>query len=110
MNFNFSKMDTPITIFTTETKTEGGIPTKPEQVEFLKCFAHVESVSLKDYETSKQNNTLNNIKIFIRDYPDITNKMEVKLLDKNEDYEVEKVIPNYRGSGFTVIDAKAVTD
>lgn len=110
MRFNYSKLTTPITIYETKTVTDNGIPQKPKQIEYLKCFAHVETVSLKDFETSRQNNTLNNIKLFIRDYPGINNKMEITVFGDDNDYKVETVIPNYRNSRFTVIDAKVVTE
>lgn len=109
MRFNFSKLDTPIKIYETKTVTDNGIPRPPEKITFLNTWAHVETISIKDYETARQNNTLNNVKLFIRDYPNITNKMQIDIHGHNDTYKVDNVLPNYRNSGFTYIDAEVVT-
>lgn len=106
MRFNFSKMNQPIDIFTLETVTENGMPQKPKPATFLKCFAHVETVGLKDYETSVQTGTEHQIKVFMRNYPGITNKMRINHFE--QDYKVKQVLYDYRQSGFTVIAAEEV--
>ncbi len=107
MRFNFSKMNQPIEIFELKTVTEDGIPQKPRPISFLKCFAHIESVTLKDYQTSVQMGTEHQIKVFIRNYPGITNKMQIKHYD--QDYNIKQVLYDYRQSGFTVIVGEEVS-
>lgn len=107
MRFNFSKMNQPIEIFELKTVTEDGIPQKPKPISFLKCFAHIESVTLKDYQTSVQMGTEHQIKVFIRNYPGITNKMQIKHYD--QDYNIKQVLYDYRQSGFTVIVGEEVS-
>lgn len=106
MRFNFSKLKHPIEIFELETITENGMPKKPKPVTFLKCFAHVESVSLKDYQTSVQMGTQNEIKVFIRNYPGLTNKMQ--MIHYGQEYNLKQVLYDYRQSGFTVLVAEEV--
>lgn len=107
MRFNFSKMNQPIEVFELKTVTEDGIPQKPKPISFLKCFAHIESVTLKDYQTSVQMGTEHQIKVFIRNYPGITNKMQIKHYD--QDYNIKQVLYDYRQSGFTVIVGEEVS-
>lgn len=107
MRFNFSKMNQPIEIFELKTVTEDGIPQKPKLISFLKCFAHIESVTLKDYQTSVQMGTEHQIKVFIRNYPGITNKMQIKHYE--QDYNIKQVLYDYRQSGFTVIVGEEVS-
>lgn len=107
MRFNFSKMHDPIEIFELKTVNEDGMPQKPKPVSFLKCFAHVESVSLKDYQTSVQMGTEYQIKVFIRNYPGITNKMQLSHYE--QDYNIKQVLYDYRQSGFTVLIAEEVS-
>lgn len=107
MRFNFSKLNQPIKILELEQVTVEGMPQKPRKKTYLNCFAHVESVSLKDYETSVQTGTENNIKVFIRNYPGITNKMKIKQND--QEYNIKKVMQDYRQSGFTVIIGEEVS-
>lgn len=107
MRFNFSKLQHHITIHELKTVTDNGMPIKPEKVEYLSCFAHIESVSLKDYETSVQMGTQNRIKLFIRNYPNITNKMSIT--HNNDEYNIIQVLYDYRQSGFTILVAEEVT-
>lgn len=107
MRFNFSKLNQPIKIYELKISTENGIPQKPKKVMFLECFAHIETVSLKDYQTSVQMGTEHNIKVFIRNYPGITNKMAIE--HNGQDYNVKQVIYDYRQSGFSVLVAEEVT-
>lgn len=107
MRFNFSKMNQPVEIFELKTVTEDGIPQKPKPISFLKCFAHIESVTLKDYQTSVQMGTEHQIKVFIRNYPGITNKMQIKHYE--QDYNIKQVLYDYRQSGFTVIVGEEVS-
>lgn len=107
MRFNFSKMNQPIEISTLETVTENGMPQKPNPVTFLRCFSHVESVGLKDYQTSVQMGTEHQIKVFIRNYPGITNKMQLSHYEQN--YNIKQVLYDYRQSGFTVLIAEEVS-
>lgn len=109
MRFNYSKLNQPIKIYELSTVTDDGMPQKPKEEVFLECFAHVESVSLKDYETSVQTGTEHQIKVFIRNYPNITNKMIIKLHDQDTRYNVKQVIYDYRQSGFSVLVAEEVT-
>ena len=106
MRFDFSKLNQPIEIHEMKTVTENGVPQKPESVLFLRCFAHAESVSLKDYETSVQTGTQYQIKVFIRNYPGITNKMTIKHVE--QDYNIKQVLYDYRQSGFSVLVAEEV--
>lgn len=108
MKFDYSKLKTSISIFETKTTTNNGIPIKPQPVKFYDCWAYVESVSLRDYQTAVQNNTLNEIKIFIRDYAGINNKMQVEV--NGQMHKIKAVMPNYRNSNFTIIIAEAVSD
>lgn len=107
MRFNFSKMNQPIEIYELKTVTNEGMPQKPKPSTFLECFAHVESVTLKDYQTSLQMGTEHQIKVFIRNYPDITNKMKIKHYE--QDYSIKQVLYDYRQSGFTILIAEEVT-
>ncbi|MCC2248855.1 phage head closure protein [Virgibacillus sp. AGTR] len=108
MNFDFSKLNQPIIIYELKTDSDNGMPSKPRKVVFHECFAHVESISLKDYETSVQTGTQHNMKVFIRNYPGITNKMTIT--HNNQDYNIEQILTNYRQSGFTVLIAKEVSN
>ncbi len=107
MKFDFSKLNQPITINELKNVNNNGNPTKPHPVTFYECFAHVETVSLKDYETSVQTGTQHNIKVFIRNYPGITNKMQINC--NGQDYNINQVLFDYRQSGFTVLIASEVT-
>jgi|SRR5690625_1104125 len=107
MRFNFSKMHHPIEIFELKAVTDNGMTQKPKPVPFLKCFAHIETVSLKDYQTSVQMGTQHEIKVFIRNYPGVTNKMQ--LHHNNQEYNIKQVFYDYRQSGFTVLVAEDVT-
>lgn len=109
MRFNFSKLNQPIGIYEVKSVTENGIPQKPKPVLYLECFAHVETVSLKDYETSIQTGTQHNIKVFIRNYPGITNKMTIKDTVNSQSYNIKQVLYDYRQSGFTVLIAEDVS-
>lgn len=106
MRFDFSKLNHPIEIFEVKTVVENGVPQKPKPVLFLKCFAHIESVSLKDYENSAQLGTQRNIKVFIRNYPGITNKMKIK--HRGQEYNIKQVLYDYRQSSFSVLVAEEV--
>lgn len=108
MRFNFSKLTNPIEIFELKSVTENGMPQKPKPVTFLECFAHLETVSLKDYQTSIQMGTENEIKVFIRNYPGITNKMMIKDLVTKQKYKINHILFNYRDSGFSILMAKEV--
>lgn len=109
MRFNFSKLNHPIEIFEMKSVTENGTPQKPKPVTFLKCFAHLETVSLKDYQTSVQMGTENEIKVFVRNYPGITNKMMIQDLITKQEYKINHILFNYRNSGFSVLMAKEVS-
>src|SRR5699024_9786485 len=104
MRFNFSKMNQPIEVFELKTVTENGMTQKPKPVSFLNCFAHIESVTLKDYQTSVQMGTQHEIKVFIRNYPGITNKMMIEHYE--QEYKVKQVLYDYRQSGFTILIAE----
>lgn len=106
MRFNFSKLKTPIKIYEMKSTNDNGMPTKPSPVLYYECFAHIESVTLRDYQTAVQTNTEHEIKVFIRDYP-IDNKMQIEL--DNQLHNIKSIIPNYRGSNFTIITAEAVS-
>ncbi|MGY0692983.1 phage head closure protein [Virgibacillus sp. FSP13] len=106
MRFDFSKLDQPVGIYEVKSVVENGVPQKPKPVLFLKCFAHVESVSLKDYSNSVQLGTQYNIKVFIRNYPGITNKMTIKY--NEQEYNIKQVLYDYRQSGFSVLVAEEV--
>lgn len=108
MRFNFSKLTNPIKIFELKSVTENGMPQKPKPVTFLECFAHLETVSLKDYQTSVQMGTENEVKVFIRNYPDITNKMMIKDLVTDQEYKINHILYNYRNSGFSILMANEV--
>lgn len=108
MRFNYSKLKHPVELFEMKTVTENGTPKKPKTVTFLKCFAHFETVSLKDYQTSVQLGTESEIKVFIRNYPGITNKMMIKDLVTGQEYKIKHVLYNYRNSGFSILIAKEV--
>jgi len=107
MRFNFSKLNQPIGIYEVKTVVENGVPQKPKSELFLECFSHVESVGLKDYQNSVQMGTQNEIKAFIRNYPEVTNKMTVK--HNGQDYNIKQVLYDYRQSGFTILIAEEVS-
>lgn len=109
MRFNFSKLTDPIEIFEMKSVTEDGMPQKPKPVTFLECFAHLETVSLKDYQTSVQMGTENEIKAFVRNYQGITNKMMIKDLVTNKEYKINHILYDYRNSGFSILIAKEVS-
>lgn len=109
MRFNFSKLNNPIEIFEMKSVTENGMPQKPKPVTFLKCFAHLETVSLKDYQTSVQMGTENEIKVFVRNYPGITNKMMIKDILTEKEYKINHILYDYRNSGFSVLVAREVS-
>lgn len=109
MRFNFSKLSRPIEIFEMKSVTENGMPQKPKPITFLKCFAHLETVSLKDYQTSVKMGTENEIKVFVRNHPGITNKMMIKDLITKQEYKINHILFNYRNSGFSVLMAKDVS-
>lgn len=107
MRFNFSKLNQPVSIYEVKSVVENGIPQKPKPVLFLECFAHFESVSLKDYENSVQIGTQHHIKVFIRNYPGITNKMQIKHYEQQ--YNIKQVLYDYRQSGFAILIAEEVS-
>lgn len=109
MRFNFSKLNQPIGIYEVKSVVENGVPQKPKPVLFLECFAHVESVSLKDYQNSVQMGTQHDIKVFIRNYPGITNKMTIKDTVNDQSYKIKQVLYDYRQSGFIVLIAENVS-
>lgn len=107
MQFNFSRLKHPIQIFEMVERRVNGIPQKPTKELFYECFAHIETVSLRDYATSVQTNTQHDLKIFIRNYPNITNKMTIEF--DNQNYNIKQIMYNYRNSGFSVIVAEGVS-
>lgn len=107
MRFNFSKMNQPIKINELKSVVENGVPQPPKPVLFLECFAHIESVSLKDYETSVQMGTQHDLKVFIRNYPGITNKMQID--HYGQTYKIKEIIYDYRQSGFSILIAEEVS-
>lgn len=109
MRFNFSKLSNPIEVYELKSVTENGMPKKPKPVTFLECFSHIETVSLKDYKTSVQKGTENEIKVFVRNYPGITNKMMIKDLVTKQEYRINHILFNYRDSGFSILMAKEVS-
>lgn len=109
MRFNFSKLTVPIVIYEMKTVIENGMPQKPKPVTYLECFTHLETVSLRDYQTNVQMGTENEIKAFVRNYPGITNKMTIKNLVTEQEYKIQDVLYNYRNSGFSVLIAKDVS-
>lgn len=109
MRFNYSKLSTPIKIYELKSVNDNGMPQKPQETLFLECFAHVESVSLKDYQTSVQTGTQHEIKVFIRNYPGIDNKMALQDLVTNQKYNIKHILYDYRQSGFSVLVCEDVT-
>lgn len=107
MRFNFSKLNQPIKINELKSVVEGGVTKPPRPVLFLECFAHIESVSLKDYQTSVQMGTQHDIKVFIRNYPGITNKMQIN--HYGQTYKIKEILYDYRQSGFSVMIAEEVS-
>ncbi len=107
MQFNFSKLNTPIQFYEMKSTSNNGMPTKPTPELYYECFAHIESVTLRDYQTAVQTNTQNEIKVFIRDYQGIDNKMQIEF--NNQMHNIKSIMPNYRDSNFTVIVAEAVS-
>jgi len=106
MKFDYSKLKNPVTFYEMKSTSENGMPSKPKPVEFYQCWAHIETVTLRDYQTAISNNTQHHIKIFIRDYEGITNKMQVKY--NNNFHNIISVMPSYGNSNFTVVVAEAV--
>lgn len=106
MRFDYSKLNQPIGIYEVKSVTENGVPQKPKPILFLECFAHVETVSLKDYQNSIQTGTQHQIKVFIRNYPGITNKMTIN--HNEQEYNIKQVLYDYRQSGFSVLIAEGV--
>lgn len=105
MRFNCSKLNTPVQFYTVGV-SDDGMPIKPKPELFYECWAHVESITLRDYQTAVQTSTQHQIKVFIRDYADIDNKMQISINDKI--HSIKSIMPNYRNSNFTVIVAEAV--
>lgn len=106
LRFNLSKMDTPVQFYEMKKVSNNGMPARPEEVLYYECWAHVESVSLKDYQNAVQTGTQHEVKAFIRDYPGINNKMMLFIGDVK--HNIKKVSPNYRNSDYTIVVAEAV--
>lgn len=106
MKFDYSKLKHRVKFYEVETQTENGLPGKEVLKPFHECWAHVETVWLKDYQTAVQNNTLNEIKIFIRQYPGITNKMKVKF--DGELHNVKQVMNDYVDNSYMIVVAEVV--
>jgi len=104
MRFDYSKLNQPIGIYEVKSVKKDGVPQKPKPILFLECFAHVETVSLKDYQNSIQTGTQHQIKVFIRNYPGITNKMTIN--HNEQEYNIKQVLYDYRQSGFSVLIAE----
>src|SRR5699024_9850579 len=106
MKIDYSKLKNPVTLYEMKSTSEKGLPSKPKSVDIYQCCAHIETVTFRDYETAISNNTQHHIKIFIRDYEGITNKMQVKY--NNNFHNIISVMPSYGNSNFTVVVAEAV--
>lgn len=107
MRFNFSKLNQPIEIYELKQVIKDGLPQKPEPVIYISCFAHVEQSSLKDFQNSVQTGTKSLTKVFIRNYPGITNKMQLK--HYSQKYKIKEVLYDFRQSGFSIILAEQVS-
>lgn len=95
-------------------ENEGPLPgQKPKKV-LYECFAKVDGIWLKDMEVAKQNGTLSEVTIIIRDplksYAP-TNKHYVEILDTMypEPYNIKHVQPDVQDRSFINIVGKLST-
>lgn len=111
--FKSSDFKTPITFYEYEEK-EGPLPGQQKKKILFECLAKVDSVWLKDMERAKQNGTLSEVTIIIRDpigsyVP--ANKHFVEIKDElyPDHYNINHVQPDVQDRSFINIVGKLVT-
>lgn len=112
--FRSSDFDTPVTFYEYEEK-DGPIPGKKQKKILFDCLAKVDGIWLKDLERAKQNGTLSEVTIIIRNpigsyIP--TNKHFLSVDEgvfKNERYNMNYVQPDVKDSNLINIVAKVAT-
>ncbi len=108
------ELRTPVTFYEFEEK-EGPIPGQQEKEMLFKCLAKVDEMWLKDLEIAKQNGTISDVTIIIRDpigsyVP--TNKHFLSIDDpiyKDIRYNIKHVQPDVQDRNFINIFAKVST-
>ena len=106
MRYDFSKLKHPVTFYEMKTVSENGMPGKPKPFKFYDCFAAIDTVWMRDYQTAVQNNTQHEIKIIIRKYPGIDNKMQLEF--NGIMHKISSIMPDYQDSRFMVVMAGAI--
>lgn len=111
--YRSSDFDTPVIFYEYEEKN-GPLPGQKEKKVLFECLAKIDGVWLKDLERAKQNGTLAEVTIIIRNpigsYTP-TNKHFVKIEDSiyPEPYNVKHVQPDVKDPNFINIVGKLAT-
>ena len=111
--YRSSDFNTPITFYEYEEK-EGPVPGEKEKKVLFECLARIDSIWLKDLERAKQNNTLSEVTIIIRNpfqsYTP-TNKHYIQVstgVYQNDKYNIKHVQLDAKDNNFINIVAKVV--
>lgn len=111
--FRSGDLRVPVTFYEYEEKS-GPIPGQKEKKVLFECLAKVDGVWLKDLERAKQNGTLSEVTVIIRDpigsyVP--TNKHYVEINDSlhPEHFNVKHVQPDVKDPNFINIVARVST-
>ncbi len=112
--FKSSDFDTPVTFYEYEEK-KGPEPGQEEKKVLFECLAKIDGIWLKDLERAKQNGTLSEVTIIIRNpigsyIP--TNKHFLSVdegIYKNERYNMDHVQPDVKDGSLINIVAKVAT-
>src|SRR5690625_2721421 len=103
--YRSSDFNTPVTFYEYEEKN-GPVPGEKEKRVLFECLARIDGIWLKDLEQAKQNNTLSEVTIIIRNpigsYTP-TNKHYLSIDDgvyQSEHYNIRHVQPDAKDSNF----------
>lgn len=109
------QLNTP-TIFYEYKPVEGPYPDETEEKKVYSCWAKVDSVWLRDLETAKQNNTISDVTLTIRDplqefIPTNKHFIKIETFDyKHLVYNVTSSQPNLQSRDYITIIASLVDD
>lgn len=112
---NPSRLNTPVTFYEYKT-VDGPYPDEEKEEKVYSCWAQVDRVWMKDIEEAKQNNTMSDVTIKIRDplqefMPDNKHYIKIETFDYGHlVYNVQSSRPNLKDRQFITIVGKLKDD
>lgn len=108
------QLNTRVTFYEYAPK-KGPLPGETQKRILKECWANVDGVWLRDVERAKENGTVNDVTITIRDYrnefmPDLKQRVSIDTaFYKDKRYEVVGVKPDEQNKNFILVIAKLVS-